>query len=696
MLVVEKALDIRSLTCFTDYHRPRPPRVFGDWGFRDCAHRINEATLGLDIQADDPMGERCWFILCNATTTTSNECGLGLRFGLQSVVEKFKEGRWGFSLLVFADIISKYVEVERSFAGKAFDVAARRVKAKAATVPEAGATLLAHAQLKRRTKLIESLLGQLSTLPQRCNVSEFTPYPREFPATLKKLGALQGREYGEIALVAANIREERKGRPYEQRLSELRAALMGRVSLRRIWDGGVQDSSIDALVTSPTLGVDLLPSLFADKKEEVAARAMEVFLRRVYRAHHIQELSIYPGAETEPGKPVEPLWSADFTFRFRDTPPAEAPLRRGKWLVVQNLAGIEENIDAVLDDYAAKMAATKGAPPMDPPVNVLHFAVMDPVEANKAVAVTEAVLAQVEGRLRALGMRMVNVIVNQGTRPPLHHTFTECQGFKEDPIRRNMRPTFTHLLELSRLSNYDLLRFPTINRDLHIYLGEAKGGAAARSKIKNQRMFLRRISHSMDFCEGGAERMLTKALDAIELAVRDPRVEVSCPTSLFISVMPEMEGTLAETGTVVEKILSEFIAANATRLLNLRMDEMELKVLLHPVVITSPPRVLLCAGHHVITSPPRVLLCAGNSKGAHNTPESSSSFELCLDQYTRLVTHGFALRAKSARVYVFTPLVDFEPGSDVYGNVCRCARWRARTRTPWRCASWPRPSRASG
>jgi len=173
---------------------------------------------------------------------------------------------------------------------------------------------------------------------------------------------------------------------------------------------------------------------------------------------------------------------------------------------------------------------------------------------------------------------MVNVIVCQASRPPLHHTFTECLDFKEDSIRRNIRPTFYHLLELSRLSNYNLLRFPTINRDLHIYLGDAKTALKGRSKLKNQRMFLRRISHSDDFLSGGAERMLSKALDAIELAVRDPRVEMSCPTSIFISIMPEMIGGQMETATKVEKLLSEFIAANATRLLNMRMDEFELKV----------------------------------------------------------------------------------------------------------------------
>lgn len=78
--------------------------------------------------------------------------------------------------------------------------------------------------------------------------------------------------------------------------------------------------------------------------------------------------------------------------------------------------------------------------------------------------------------------------------------------------------------------------------------------------------------------EGGAERMLAKAVDAIELALRDPRVEATCPTSIFLSVMPEMMGTLEETAEAVSKTLSNFIASNSTRLLSVRLDEVEIKV----------------------------------------------------------------------------------------------------------------------
>jgi hypothetical protein len=77
-------------------------------------------------------------------------------------------------------------------------------------------------------------------------------------------------------------------------------------------------------VTSPTLGVDLLPSVFMDKKIEVGMRALEVYVRRVYRSHNVETLEI---SEQFAGDGVGNV--AAWTFRFRDSPPDEAPLRAG-------------------------------------------------------------------------------------------------------------------------------------------------------------------------------------------------------------------------------------------------------------------------------------------------------------------------------------------------------------------------------
>jgi hypothetical protein len=51
----------------------------------------------------------------------------------EAVAEKFKDGRWGNALAVFADVINKYIVVEQEFAGKPFDAAVKRVKTSAKT-----------------------------------------------------------------------------------------------------------------------------------------------------------------------------------------------------------------------------------------------------------------------------------------------------------------------------------------------------------------------------------------------------------------------------------------------------------------------------------------------------------------------------------------------------------------------------------
>ena len=54
---------------------------------------------------------------------------------------------------------------------------------------------------------------------------------------------------------------------------------------------------------------------------QVSNRALEVYVRRVYRAHNVETLNLSQ-VEGAAGN------VAEWTFRFRDTPPNEAPLRR--------------------------------------------------------------------------------------------------------------------------------------------------------------------------------------------------------------------------------------------------------------------------------------------------------------------------------------------------------------------------------
>ena len=124
-----------------------------------------------------------------------------------------------------------------------------------------------------------------------------------------------------------------------------------------------------------------------------------------------------------------------------------------------------------------------------------------------------------------------------------------------------------------RLENYKLTRLPTINRDLHIYVGELAASGASRAKD----MLLRRLAHSKDTMAGGLERTLDKALDALDIARMDSSAKGVNSTRIYINYLSEVEGEFGKSTQVLKEKVAEYISIHATRLLNLSVDEIELR-----------------------------------------------------------------------------------------------------------------------
>ncbi|CAN0476249.1 unnamed protein product [Hapterophycus canaliculatus] len=68
---------------------------------------------------------------------------------------------------------------------------------------------------------------------------------------------------------------------------------------------------------------------------------------------------------------------------------------------------------------------------------------------------------------------MVSVLFQaDGARQPRYLSFRECMDYKEDPVRRDMRPSFPYIFELGRLDvNYKLERLPTVGRNSQVCVG---------------------------------------------------------------------------------------------------------------------------------------------------------------------------------------------------------------------------------
>jgi acetyl-CoA carboxylase / biotin carboxylase 1 len=452
--------------------------------------------------------------------------------------------------------LAEFLRVENIFAGKLQDDVVRELtKANKDNLDVVIAESLAHQQLKRRSTLVKAMLREVETFNERFRVSAL---PDNVMGVLEELSSLKEKEYGEIGLAADSIIRQSKIPSFDSRVDELRSELLAK------------DADLVKLSRSPTLsaGVDLLTYLFSDSDRAVQTAAIEVYIRRVYRAHRVVDLKV----EEKKGK-----LTCMFSFQFADVKESEAPLRQGLLAVIPSANALKSELPSILDDLS-QVIGDKVATNEAGPLNMLHLAVAD----GKVPSIRDAekVFTDERAKLERLGVRTINILIPEAKKEPSYYTFPQCDGYKEDPLRRNMRPTFHSLLELGRLNaNFELERIPAIGRNAQIYIGSEKTERPVRGGGP-QVVFLRAISHSSGLGVGsGARKALTQGLDELERAQSNPKVNLQSSSRIFLHYLHELHSvTPQELAVQFKDLMGALKSQLADRLLKLRVDEIEVKV----------------------------------------------------------------------------------------------------------------------
>jgi acetyl-CoA carboxylase/biotin carboxylase 1 len=450
---------------------------------------------------------------------------------------------------LIVNTINEFYRVESTFDGQITDDVVRALtKANAESLDVVISENLAHQQLKLRSQLLLAMIRQLENFEGRFGVA----VPDSVIDALDKLSSLKGKDYGEIILAAEEKVREAKVPSFDVRRADLRSKLV--------------DSETDLidLSKSSTLsaGVDLLTNLFDDEDKKVRETALEVYTRRVYRTYNIPSLTV---------EDIDGRLSCSFEFQFIDVPSADRVTRQGFYSTVRNAADLSKELPAILNAMGSKISGSGSA---SGPINVLQIGALS---GSASIEDLQAAIDSNKDKLNMLGIRTLTVLVTQGKKDPSYYTFPHCDGFKEDPLRRGMRPTFHQLLELSRLSdNFALERIPAVGRNVQIYVGSEK---AARRNA-NQVVFVRGITHTPGLTTmAGARRMLLQGLDELERVQSNSKVSLQSSSRIYLHALPEVEGAnpeeiAKEFNTVVDKLKSKL----AQRLLKLRVDEIEAKV----------------------------------------------------------------------------------------------------------------------
>ncbi|CAN0104425.1 unnamed protein product [Ectocarpus fasciculatus] len=80
----------------------------------------------------------------------------------------------------------------------------------------------------------------------------------------------------------------------------------------------------------------------------------------------------------------------------------------------------------------------------------------------------------------------------------------------------------------------------------------------------------------------GANQALLMAMDELERAMLDSRVNPACSSRIFLHMMPELNAVPGDVVAEWKNVMDTMISRHATRLLKLRVDEIEVKARISP------------------------------------------------------------------------------------------------------------------
>jgi acetyl-CoA carboxylase/biotin carboxylase 1 len=461
-------------------------------------------------------------------------------------------------------LLDDFLAVEQSFSGQRLDAA--NMLLLTANKDDLGAVItlnLAHRNLGARQEIVMGLLRAYEAMT-RAQLQQ-APKKDELKERLVELTELAGGDYAALELQARMMLDVDDVEPFESRLKNLRKSVS-------------ETKDIKELAYQPSLsaGVDLSSALFTDDDASVRANAVEAFVRRVYRAHTMLDFKVTTDSSTTA---VEAAW----TFTYSDTAAEETPERKGYMAVLPSEDPSEdvEALNKVLGRFAKEVEGFE-----EKELNNLHLSFGEASEPlivgseaeEKFVAAAEALILAQKDKLTQMGVRQVNLMVPQIGRDPRYFTMTSCEGFKEDKLRRDMRPTFVYLLELSRLQeNYAITRFPALGRNSQVYLGVEK--ATTGRGPKPQVLFMRSVSHDKNMVTSqGAYQAMLGALDQLDRSMLDSRVTMTTSSRVFVNMLAELDMSPEAALENFRENMSAIRASLAPRLLKNKVDEVEIKV----------------------------------------------------------------------------------------------------------------------
>ncbi|GES66228.1 acetyl-CoA carboxylase [Aspergillus terreus] len=552
---------------------------------------------------------------------------------LIQVINKYMDGLKANEFNVFIGLLEQYYEVEKLFSGRNIRDEDAILKLREENKDDIGSVVqivLSHSRIGSKNNLVLAILDMYR--PNQPNVGNVGKY---FKPILKKLTELESRSAAKVTLKAREVLIQCALPSLEERLSQMELILRSSVVESRYgetgWDHREPDFSVlKEVVDSKYTVFDVLPRFFVHQDAWVTLAALEVYVRRAYRAYTLKDIQYDASGEipllswdftldklgqpefgslssTQPSAPGTPTTESnpfrrlnsisDMSYLVNDN--SNEPVRKGVILPVQYLEDAEEYLAKALDAFPRVVAKAKkpaengllanlegkrrpAAHRLENEnelTNVLNIAIRDVenLSDKEIVAQINSLLADLKEELLARRIRRVTFICGKNGIYPGYFTF-RGPTYEEDDSIRHSEPALAFQLELGRLSKFKINPVFTENRNIHVY--EAIGKGPENDKAVDKRYFVRAVVRpgrlrddipTAEYLISEADRLMNDILDALEIIGNNN----SDLNHIFINFSPVFNLQPQD----VEQALAGFLERFGRRLWRLRVTGAEIRIL---------------------------------------------------------------------------------------------------------------------
>ncbi|EPQ56622.1 cytosolic acc1, acetyl-CoA carboxylase [Gloeophyllum trabeum ATCC 11539] len=528
---------------------------------------------------------------------------------ISDVVDRYVGGLKMHETNVIASLLGRYVETEKLFGGS-FEARVLMLREQHKDdLDKVVRLVLSHIKVQSKAKLVLAILDYVKSSGLPVSDPEGNLHK-----VLKELTTLEARSSSAVSLKAREVLIYCQMPSYEERRVQMEAILKAAVTNQFYGQQKADHRQPSAeilreLTDSQYTVYDVLPSFFEHEQPWVELAALEVYVRRAYRAYSLLSVDY---EESDPLEDDELPSAVTWTFNLgkSHSPPSTPRITDGAPRRQESVSDLTYMLNknqsqptrtGAMASFANLQALSKGfekvaafLPPFDPaeyaqrygnsqPPNVLNLALRifnreDDMSDDAFAEKIHELTNQKKDVLTRRGVRRVTVLVCRQGQYPVYFTLRDMGGdWKEEQAIRNIEPALAFQLELSRMSNYNLTPCFVESKQLHIY------HAVARENQLDTRFFVRALVRpgrhrgnitTAEYLISETDRLVTDILDALQIV--SPQYRNPDGNHIFMNFVYNLQVTYDD----VLEAIAGFLERHGKRLWRLRVTSSEIRITL--------------------------------------------------------------------------------------------------------------------